>query len=152
MNEKLMKTRTDIAEEKMLAGYNCAQSVLYAFCDDLGFDKNTALKLACGFGAGLARKQEVCGALSGGILVLGFKYGRGEDQAKSVTEGTYQKVRELMARFEAKHGSCICRELLEGRVLNTAEGQRSFKENDCLHKTCIGCVRMVVDTVEKLLV
>lgn len=54
-----MKTRSDIALEKFLAGYNCAQAVLFSFCDDLGFDKNAALKLACGFGAGMARKQEV---------------------------------------------------------------------------------------------
>ena len=52
-----MKTRSDIALQKFLAGYNCAQAVLFSFCDDLGFDKDTALRLACGFGAGMARKQ-----------------------------------------------------------------------------------------------
>jgi hypothetical protein len=48
-----MKTKSEIAVEKFLGGYNCAQSVLYSFCDDLGFEKNIALKLACGFGAGM---------------------------------------------------------------------------------------------------
>ncbi len=135
----------------MLAGYNCAQAVLYAFCEDLGFDQNTALKFASGFGAGMARKQEVCGAVSGGILVLGLKYGRGEGQEKTVTEETYRRVRELMARFETEHGSCLCKELLKGRDLNTPEGQRSYQEGDCLHKTCLGCVRTVVETVEAMI-
>ena len=73
-----MKTRSDIAVEKFLAGYNCAQAVLYPFCEDLGLDKDIALKLACGLGAGMARKQEVCGAITGGIVTLGFKHGRGD--------------------------------------------------------------------------
>ena len=65
-----MKTKSDIAVEKLLANYSCAQSVLYSFCDDLHFDKDTALRMACGFGSGMARKQEVCGAISGGILTI----------------------------------------------------------------------------------
>ena len=63
-----MKTRSELALKKFLSGYNCAQAVLFSFCDDLGFEQNTALKLACGFGAGMGRKQAVCGAISGGIL------------------------------------------------------------------------------------
>ena len=73
-----MTTKSDVAVEKFLAGYNCAQAVLFSFCDDLVFDKNTALKLACGFGAGMGRRQEVCGAIIGGIIALGLKHGRGE--------------------------------------------------------------------------
>ena len=66
-----MKSKSQIAAEKFSEGYNCAQAVLYCFCDDLGFDKNTALKLATGFGGGMGRKEEVCGAVTGGIIVLG---------------------------------------------------------------------------------
>jgi len=137
--------------EKFLAGYNCAQAVLYAFCDDLRFDKETALRLACGFGAGMARQQEVCGAISGGILVIGLKHGRGEGQDRTPTEETYRRVRELMARFESRHGACLCRTLLKGCDLNTPEGQRFFKENDLLHRTCRACVQTVVETLEDIL-
>ena len=146
-----MKTKTDIAVEKFLAGYNCAQSVLYAFCDELGLDKDIALKLACGFGAGMARKQEVCGAVTGGILAIGLKHGRGEGQDRVPTEETYQKVRELMSRFESKHGSCICRALLNGCDLNTPDGQQYFKQNDLLNKTCKDCVKSVVQALEEIL-
>jgi len=146
-----MNRRSDTAVEKFLSGYNCAQSVLYAFCDDLGFDKDTALRLACGFGSGMARKQEVCGAVSGGIMAIGLRHGRGEGRDKALTDETYRKVRELMSRFEAKHGTCLCRVLLEGCDLNTPEGQRYFKENDLLNRTCKGCVVSVVETVEAVL-
>ena len=53
-----MEARSEVAVEKFLSGYNCAQSVLYSYCDDFQFDQNTALKLACGLGAGMGRKEE----------------------------------------------------------------------------------------------
>ena len=146
-----MTTRSSIAVEKFLAGYNCAQAVLYSFCDDLRFDQDVALRLACGFGAGMARKQEVCGAISGGILAIGLKHGRGEGQDRTPTEETYRIVRELMSRFESKHGSCICGALLKGCDLNTPDGRRYFKENDLLNKTCVGCVETVVETLDEVL-
>jgi C_GCAxxG_C_C family probable redox protein len=68
-----MSARSQKAVEKFLSGYNCAQSVLYSFCDDLRFDGDAALRLACGFGAGMGRKQEVCGAVSGGIIAIGLR-------------------------------------------------------------------------------
>jgi C_GCAxxG_C_C family probable redox protein len=146
-----MKAKSDIAMEKLLTGYNCAQAVLYSFCDDLHFEKDTALRLACGFGGGMARNQEVCGAVTGGILVIGIKHGRGEGQDKTVTEATYGKVRELMFRFESKHGTYLCRKLLDGCELNTPEGQRQFKESDLQNKTCKGCVTTVVEVLESII-
>ena len=145
-----MSTRCDVAVEKFLAGYNCTQAVLYSFCDGLDFDKNTALKLACGFGAGMGRRQEVCGAITGGIIALGLKHGRGEGQDKTPTEETYRKVQKLMSAFESKHGTCICRTLLNGCDLNTPDGMQYFKANDLLNKTCKGCVKTVVKTLEEI--
>lgn len=145
-----MKTRTEVAVEKFLSGYNCAQAVLYSFCDDLHLDKDTALRLACGFGGGMGRKQEVCGTISGGVLAIGSKFGRGEGQDSSFTEATYRRVRELFSRFEAKHGSCTCRALL-GCDLNTPEGHQFVKENDLRNKVCKGCVETVVKTLEEIL-
>lgn len=36
------------------------------------------MKLASGFDAGMGRIQEVCGAVSGGVLALGARFGHGE--------------------------------------------------------------------------
>jgi C_GCAxxG_C_C family probable redox protein len=146
-----MNSLSENAVAKMLEGYNCAQSVLYASCDRLSFDKDAALRLACGLGAGMGRKENVCGALTGGILALGLKHGRGEKEDRSRTETTYAKTRELIDRFEAKHGSCICRELLGGCDLMTEDGLRYYKANDLLHITCVPCVRTVGEILENLL-
>jgi len=140
-----MKNRAETAVSKFSEGYNCAQSVFYSFCDDLRFDKNTALKMACGFGAGMGRKGEVCGAVTGGIIVIGAKYGRGEKDDRTATELTYQKTRELMDRFEQKHGTFICRKLLNGCELTTEEGRKHFKATNLSNTTCKPCVQSVVE-------
>ncbi len=143
--------KSKIAEAKFIEGYNCAQAVLFSFCDELQFDKDTALKLACGFGAGMGRKEEVCGAVTGGIMVIGVKYGRGENQDRSYMEQTYLKTRELMERFVEKHGTYICRRLLNGCELTNPEGQKEFKEKDLLNQVCRHCVGNVAEIVEDII-
>ena len=146
-----MKNREDIAVVIFHKGFNCAQAVLYAFCEDFNLDKELALKLSCGLGAGMGRKQEVCGAVTGGIIVIGLKNGRGEKDDRQAMEQTYKKTKDLMNQFESQNGSCICRHLLNGCDLMTEEGQNYFKENDLLKKTCTPCVRSVVRILENIL-
>lgn len=145
-----MTAKMDIAAEKFAAGYNCAQSVVYAFCDELGLNKDLALKLATGFGGGMGHQQEVCGAVTGGILILGAKHGRGENAPRSVSDATYAKTRELFARFYELHGACLCRDLLPGCDLNTPAGQQKFKEQNLRETICKHCVRDAVRIVEEL--
>ena len=143
-----MKTKSNVATEKFISGYNCAQAVLWSFSQELGFDAESALKIACGFGAGMGRRQEVCGAVTGGIMVLGLKYGRGEGQDRVATEGTYAKTQELIRRFEDKHGTCNCRQLLGGCDISTEAGRAIFKETDLQNRTCKACVQTVVAILE----
>jgi len=135
----------------MAGGYNCAQSVLSAFCEDLNFDRETALKLATGFGAGMARRQEVCGAVSGGIMAIGLKFGRGLADEKAVAENTYLLVGEFMKRFSDKYGSCLCRVLLDGCDLMTENGRIFYKENDLSGKICRPCVAAAVGFLEDII-
>ena len=109
------------------------------------------MKIACGLGGGMGRKEEVCGAVTGGILVLGMRYGRGSKDNKSATELTYLKTRELMDKFTEKFGTVICRKLLNGCELTTDDGQKYFKENDLLNKTCTPCVQSVVGIIENIM-
>lgn len=144
-------TRSEMAQDTFVKGFNCAQSVFSAFCDDLGIDRDMALKTACGFGAGMARNQEVCGAVTGGILVIGARYGRGEQGNRSATETTYAKVRELMERFSREHGTYICRVLLNGCELTTEQGQVSYLENDFFNRVCRPCIKSVVEILEQVM-
>ena len=142
-----MKSKREVAVEKFLENYNCAQSVLYSFCDDLRFDKNTALKMTCGLGAGMGRKQEVCGAVTGGIIVIGAKYGRGEGEDRRATELTYAKPENS---WNALSGNTA--PLFVGNCeLTTEEGQKHFKDNDLAKKTCKQCVGTVVEILEDIM-
>ena len=143
-------TKGDIAVEKFKEGYNCAQSVLYSFAAELSLDKNTALKVANGFGGGMGRKQEVCGAVTGAVMALGMKYGRNDGDDKAKQELTYSKTRELMDSFTAEFGTVNCKKLLSGCELLTPEGQAEFKEKHLIDE-CHKCVRVSCGILERLL-
>ncbi len=143
--------KCEAAVEKFLSGYNCAQSILYAYGPDLGLEAETALKVATGLGGGMGGSGEVCGAVTGGILALGLKFGRGSQQEKSVAQHAYQKTGELLAAFERVHGSCICRTLLCGCDLRAPEGMRRFREENLHQKVCVGCVRTVGEILSGML-
>jgi C_GCAxxG_C_C family probable redox protein len=136
----------------MVAGsWNCAQSVLGVFCDDLNLNRETAMKLASGFGAGMARKQEVCGAVSGAVMVIGLKHGQAREDDKAGKEAAYRLSRELMDRFQAKFGSCLCRELLPGLDLATEAGHMRYKAEGWSERVCRPCVRAAVRILEEIL-
>jgi C_GCAxxG_C_C family probable redox protein len=151
VNAEEIMDRSERAVARFVSGYNCAQSVLFAFCEDVGLDQNKALKIACGFGAGMGRKEEVCGAVTGGIMAIGLKHGRGEKDTQKATEITYAKVRELMNLFSEKHGSYICRQLLNGCDLSNDEGHKLYLANDYRNKICKPCVQSVVKIVEEII-
>ncbi len=138
--------RLEVAVEKFKSGYCCSQSVLFSFADRVGLEPDLALKLADGFGAGMGRKQKVCGAISGAVLVLGLLYGRGEGEPEEKHEQTYAKVQELIERFEAQHGTVICHDLLKGCDLQTPEGQAKFKGEQMIED----CYGFVADTIKIL--
>lgn len=144
-----MMDKSEIAEQMFLKGYNCAQSVLYAFAPELDISWDTALKISCGLGAGMARKGEICGAVTGAILVIGLKYGR-ENEEKEAAELTYAKTNALMDLFSAKRGSCNCKKLLNGCDLSHPNGQADFKEKDYYNKVCLPCVKDAVDILVQI--
>jgi len=148
--EKNME-RSEEAVAKFVSGFNCAQAVLFSFCDDLSLDKNKALKMACGFGAGMGRKEEVCGAVTGGIMVIGAKYGRGENDNRNATDVTYAKTRELMDKFSQRHGTYVCRHLLNDCELTSEEGQKTYLASEYFHKICKPCVKSVVEILEGII-
>lgn len=110
--EELQSSRATLARQNFYDGYNCAQSVFLAFCDLTGYSREDAARLSAPFGAGMGRMREVCGAMSGILMVLGILTGypdTGEDGRKAEL---YAEVQELFLTFEKRHGSYICRDLL----------------------------------------
>lgn len=107
MNDKVQET-----ENLFLQGFNCSQSVLGAFSDEIGLDRETALRLSSSFGAGMGRLREVCGAVTAMFMTVGLKYGYSDPNDSDAKTEHYRMIQELAEKFRRENGSIICRELL----------------------------------------
>lgn len=105
-------TKHELAMQNFKNGYNCAQSVLLAFSDELCLDPETLKMISSPFGGGMGRMREVCGAVSGMLMVTGLKCGYSDPQATDEKAKLYSLVQKLAGEFKEKNGSIICRELL----------------------------------------
>ena len=104
----------ELAAELFLSDSNCAQAVLEAFSDVTGLEKSLAAKLASSFGGGMGRMREVCGAVSGMLMVAGLLYGYDDPGENDVNKKAhYRLVQNLAGQFREKIGSIICREILD---------------------------------------
>lgn len=92
-------------------GRNCAQAVLEAFCEECRITKEQASAIALGFGGGMGRMREVCGTVTGGILVLNLYYSS-QSESPEMKKQQYARVQQLMKAFAAQNGSYICATLL----------------------------------------
>jgi C_GCAxxG_C_C family probable redox protein len=130
-------------------GLNCAQSVLSGFCEQLGIDSETAKNLGRPWGGGVGRMGQMCGALSGAIMVLGLSQGSEPDETQA-RKKVSESVRELVRRFEQRNGTALCRELL-GADVSTKEGQRKIKEDELAKKLCPKFVKDAAEILGELL-
>jgi len=101
------------AAEFFLGGFNCAQSVAMAFADVVGMEEKTLARLASGFGGGMGRLREVCGAFSGMVMVFGWLYGYDDPKADEEKGRLYADLQTIAAEFKKEEGTIICRELLD---------------------------------------
>lgn len=104
-------TKAERARELFLEGCNCAQAVFLAFAEEK-MDRDTALKIASGFGGGMAGMRGVCGAVSGMFMAYGLLLGPADPADRSAKTKSYETLRQLAEEFEARNGSLICRQLL----------------------------------------
>ncbi len=107
-----MKDYSKQAEENFYNGYNCAQSVFWAYAADYGFDDETALKISSSFGGGMGRLREVCGAVTAMFAVAGLEYGYTDNNDDEVKAAHYKLIQDMAQKFKDKHNSIICAKLL----------------------------------------
>lgn len=103
-----------LAAELFIGGCNCAQSIVVAYSDLTGLDREFLAKMSSSFGGGMGRMREVCGAVSGMLMVAGLLYGYhdpGENDENK--RAHYRLVQELAASFRQEVGSIVCREILK---------------------------------------
>lgn len=109
-------TRKELALNFFTEGYNCNQSVLLAFEDLLPLDRDMLAKLGSGFGGGIGRLREICGAVSGMVTVLNLLYGYTLPTDTKGKAAQYAEIQALAAKFEAENGAIVCRDLLHLKV------------------------------------
>ena len=105
-------TKGELAIENFKTGLNCAQSVVLAFKDEMGLGEEAIKKLSIGYGGGVGRQREVCGAVLGMTMVLSYLLSDGEDKLS-----IYSIIQSACKEFKEEVGSIICRELLDGETL-----------------------------------
>jgi C_GCAxxG_C_C family probable redox protein len=92
---------------------NCAQSVISVFCEDFGLERTLALKVAMGFGGGMARGGKTCGAVTGAYMVLGLSQRLNEANPRETMDRTYILIHEFNRQFKEMHGSLVCKDLIK---------------------------------------
>ncbi|WP_340111788.1 C-GCAxxG-C-C family protein [Maribellus mangrovi] len=137
-----MNSKSILVDDHFPAQYNCAQTVVSLHAEELGIDKKTALRIASGFGGGMAC-AETCGAVTGSYMVIGLKYGHdtADPEAKAATK---QKIQLFNEKFKAAHQSLICKELT-GYDISTPEGHAGATAEDVFHKKCPAFVKTACD-------
>lgn len=137
--------------ENFREGYNCAQSVLLAFSDITGLDKETTLKLSSSFGGGMGRLREVCGAVSSMFMIAGILKGYTTPNNDDIKGNHYALIQDLGNKFKSECGSIICRDILglEDGADSPAPSKRTkeyYQERPCEH-----CIQIASEIIEEQL-
>lgn len=130
--------------------FNCAQSVLASFGTELGLSEDECLKLATAFGAGMAKQQHICGAVSGALMVLGLKYGKALQDPESNKDDTYDIAAYFLKQFENRNGSIICKDLLQGLNMNNEADLKKINELGLFENECEKYIQSSIEIVENI--
>lgn len=144
-------TRPEKAKELFENGYNCAQAVFCAFEDVTGFPREAALRFSAGFGGGMGRLREVCGAVSGMTMVLSCVFASEDPNDTQKKKELYALIQKAAGDFKAENGSYICRELL-GLGEGASEPQPEKRTESYYKKRpCSELVKCAAEITEKIL-
>ena len=122
------------AAELFLSGYSCAQAVAVAFCDVTGLSEEFSARMISSFGGGIGRLREICGAVSGMLMVAGLLYGYSDPKDDKAKMAHYQLVQELAGKFREQAGSIVCREILKNPPSDpkpTPRTEEFYKQRPC---------------------
>ena len=111
-----MSTKIEQAVENFKNGFNCSQAVLDTYCEQFGLDRETAFKIAEGFGSGM-RMGEVCGVVTAAFMIIGLKYGNADATDKESKKKTHSLIKDFTKEFKSQNGSVICKDLAGDKSL-----------------------------------
>lgn len=147
----IMSEKTRHATERFKSGFNCSQSVLSAFAEDFGLSRDSCLRLASPFGSGIARMQETCGAVTGALMAIGLKYGKGENGTEDDKTIAYRQSQYLINEFKKRNTTICCRQLLDGYDMNSPQEMAKIMELDLYNNYCLKYIQDAVEITETIL-
>lgn len=133
---------------RFIENYNCAESVLLTMFEHLNGKNELIPKIATAFGGGIGMCGSVCGALTGGVMVIGIKYGT-DDPSVEKRLKLYSLANKFYNQFKKHHGSVLCRELIEYDLSNPEELEKARKKR-VFEEKCVKFVRTVVKILREL--
>jgi C_GCAxxG_C_C family probable redox protein len=142
--------KEDYAIDQFTKGYNCAQSVLTAFHDDIKIDEKDLLKLASGFGGGMGHLQLTCGAVTGAFMVISLTQGYKDPNDWVAKDKTYSKIKEFECKFKELNSTTGCRELL-GADFDSEEGRMKILTENLHERVCHKAIKDAVSILKGLI-
>ena len=131
--------------------FNCSQSVLAVFGPEFGLSEDECLKIATAFGGGMGRQQHICGAITGALMVLGLRYGKGLNDPEEKKRHTYRITKEFFDEFKKLNGSENCLELLDGLNMNNPDDNKKIVERNYYDIRCEKYVSDAVNILAKIM-
>ena len=98
----------------------------------------------------MARRGELCGAVTGVLLVIGLAHGRTRADDEAAKELTYDLSGELIAEFIVRNGGIVCRDLL-GVDISTPEGLAEANARNVDSEICVHLVRDAAEVLETII-
>jgi C_GCAxxG_C_C family probable redox protein len=148
--QRVEEKLTDLAEARLRDGYSCSQAVFSVLAERWNVSPEVSLRIAAGFGGGLARSAQTCGCVTGAVMAIGLAQSEIDpERNRSEKERTCERSRRFMRAFEERSGSTLCSELL-GCDISTPEGMERARLEGLFQSRCTNLVRNAVEMVQDM--
>jgi C_GCAxxG_C_C family probable redox protein len=130
-------------------GFLCSEAVLLALSEYLDVSNELIPRIATGFGLGVGRSGEVCGAIAGGLMGLGIRFGRTNVESDEERR-PYWYATLLLNRFREDFGELRCGKLL-GLDLSNPEEVQEYHKKEYWDTKCRSYIRAVTASAYDIL-
>ena len=152
--ERLIMEIEETADKNAEKYRGCSQWALYALQQHLNLWNIDVFRAASGFAGGVGGSGELCGALSGGLLAIGFVYGRDTLEPIETSEAfnnSMERCAQLCDRFKEEFGGINCRDVQKQLFGRSWDMRNTREKDDFLSREDVNkCSNVVIKKVARL--
>jgi C_GCAxxG_C_C family probable redox protein len=131
--EGIVEKAANLAYDYEVKYFGCSQTTLAGLIEAFGIGGPDLLRASTCLAGGIARRGHVCGALTGGLIMIGYLTGRDDLEMFSQYQRGMDFANKLYARFEQEFGTVRCSEIQKIKFGKTFDLQDPGQRED-LHK------------------